>query len=63
MRNKLKNNLLYIGILIFSLTSLAEQLFPIEANLICFLKGFGCALGLVGAVVMIKKKAKRQSSR
>ena len=55
---KIKDNLFYIGVIIISLTLFVEHLFSIETNLTCFLKGFGCALQLVGAVVLIIKKGK-----
>jgi uncharacterized protein YbaP (TraB family) len=41
---------------VFSLSVLAKHLFPIESNIVDFFMGFGCALLLVGAVVLMKKK-------
>ena len=55
---KLKDNLFYIGVIIFSLTLFVEHLFTIETGLTCFFKGFGCGLQLVGVVVLIMKKRK-----
>jgi hypothetical protein len=54
----LKDNLFYIGVIIFSLSIFVEHLFSIETNLTCFLKGFACGLELIGVVVLIMKKRK-----
>ena len=53
---KLKDSLFYIGVIIISLTIFAEHLFPIGTSLSCFLKGFGCALQMVGVVVIMRKR-------
>jgi len=55
---KLKDNLFYIGVIIFSLTSFIEHLFSIETDLTCFFKGLGTGLELVGVVVLIMNKRK-----
>ena len=54
----LKDNLFYIGVLIFSLTLFVEHLLSIESNLTCFIKGFGCGIQIVGVVVLIRNKWK-----
>lgn len=56
MRNFIKNNMFYIGIILFSLTSFLEQLFWGENNITCFLKGFACGLEIIGAFILIKRK-------
>jgi hypothetical protein len=58
MLKNFKDNLFYIGVIIFSLTLFVEHLFSIETDLTCFFKGFGCGLELVGAVILIAKKRK-----
>ena len=58
MSTKLKDNLFYIGVIIFSLTLFVEHLFSIEASVTCFFKGFGCGLELVGVVILMMKKQK-----
>ena len=58
---KLKENLFYIGVIIFSLTLFVEHLLSIETGLTCFFKGFGTALELVGAVILILKKNKNNN--
>jgi len=55
---KLKDNLFYIGVIIFSLTLFVEHLFSIKTDFTCFVKGFGCGLQLVGVVILIIKKNK-----
>ena len=56
MCKKVRDNLFYIGILIFSITMLFEHLFLGESNLTCFLKGFACGLGIVGIIFIFKNK-------
>ena len=56
MLKKLKDNLFYIGIIIFSLTLFAEHSFLGESNFTCFMKGFACGLELVGVVIIFKNK-------
>ena len=58
---KLKDNLFYIGVIIFSLTLFLEHLFSIQTGITCFFKGFGCGLLLVGAVVLNMKKRKESN--
>ena len=53
---KVKDNLLYIGIIVVSLTLFVQHLFSIESNITHFFMGFGCALQLVGAFVLMRKK-------
>lgn len=52
----LKDNLFYIGILVFSITMFLEHLVLGENNLTCFLKGFSCGLEIVGSFFIFKKK-------
>lgn len=54
MRIKLRDNLFYIGVLIFSITLFCEHLFLGENNLTCFFKGFSCGLEIVGAFIIIR---------
>lgn len=61
MREKFRDNLFYIGLLIMSLTLFAEHLFSVENNLTCFLKGAACGLELVGIIVMLKNKNKKKN--
>lgn len=56
----LKDNLFYIGVVIFSLTLFAEHLFSGETNITCFMKGFACGIELVGVVILIKNKKRRE---
>lgn len=58
MIEKFKNNMLYIGILIFSLTLFFEHLIFGETDITCFIKGFACGLGLVGVIILIKNNKK-----
>jgi len=48
-----RENLFYIGVIIFSLMLLIEHLFSVNTNTIHFFKGFGIGLELVGAVLLI----------
>ena len=45
-------NLLYTGLLLFSLAQLFGHLWG-AGNAVCFLKGFGCGLVLAGAAAML----------
>ena len=56
MCKKVRDNLFYIGILIFSITMFCEHLFLGESNLTCFLKGFACGLEIVGIIFIFKNK-------
>ncbi|MCL2596400.1 MAG: hypothetical protein FWD66_01810 [Paludibacter sp.] len=56
MKKKIKENLFYIGVIIFSLTLFAENLFEIKTNFTAFCSGFGIGLELVGVFFLIKKK-------
>lgn len=58
MCKKIRDNMFYIGIIIFCLTMFFEQLFLGETNLTCFLKGFACGLEILGAFILIKNKKK-----
>jgi uncharacterized membrane protein len=57
----LRERLFYIGVIVFSLTLLIEQLFPINANVIAFFKGLGAGLEFLGAVFLIIKKTSHKS--
>ena len=57
---KLKDNLFYIGIVIFSLTLFVKHLFSIQSGIIEFIMGFGVGLELVGVVILIMKKRKER---
>ncbi len=61
MRERFRDSLFYIGLLIMSLTLFAEHLFSVENNLTCFLKGAACGLELVGIIVMLKNKKRSNS--
>lgn len=56
MCKKLRDNLFYIGILIFSITVFCEHLFFGENDLTCFFKGFACGLEIVGVYFVFKNK-------
>lgn len=56
MYKKMRDNMFYIGILIFSITLFCEHLFLGENNLTCFFKGFACGLEIVGIVFIFKNK-------
>lgn len=45
-------NLLYIGLLLFSLSHIFGHLWG-EENVVCFMKGFGCGLTLVTVAAMV----------
>ena len=57
---QLSNNLFYIGVIILSLTLFAEHLFLGETNFSCFLKGFAAGIQLVGVIVLIRNKWKKE---
>ena len=59
MLKKIKDNLFYIGVIIFSLTLFIEHLFMGETNLTCFLKGFACGIQLAGVVILMMNKNKK----
>ena len=54
--SNVKDNLLYIGLIVFSLTVFVQHLFSIETDLTCFFMGLGCGLQLVGVFVLMKKR-------
>ena len=56
MLTELKENLFYIGVIVFSMTLFVEHLFSIVTGLTCFFKGFGCGLELGGAIILVIKK-------
>jgi len=56
MLKKIRDNMFFIGVIIFSLTLFVEHLLTGETNLTCFFKGFACGLELVGIVVIFKNK-------
>lgn len=55
MLKEIKDNMFYIGILIFSLTLFMEHLLFGETHITCFIKGFACGIQLVGVILLIKK--------
>lgn len=58
MKQKIKENLFfifYIGVIVFSLTLLVENLFAIKTNFTDFCKGFGVGLELAGIFFIIKR--------
>ena len=61
MREKFKNNMFYLGILLMSLTLFCEHLFFGETNFTCFLKGLSCGLEFVGIVIIFMKKQNREN--
>ena len=61
LKSKLKNNLFYIGVIIFSLTLFIEQLCSIETNFTHLIKGFGVGIQLVGVVILFMKKGKESN--
>ena len=61
LKSKLKDNLFYVGVIIFSLTLFIEQLCSIETNFTHFIKGFGVGIQLVGVVILFMKKGKENS--
>ena len=56
MLKKIRDNLFYIGIIIFSLTLITEQLFLGETNITSFLKGFTSSILLIGVVILFKNR-------
>ena len=56
MLQKIRDNMFYIGVLIFSLTLFAEHLFLGETHFTCFLKGFACGLELVRIIILMKNR-------
>lgn len=50
--------LLYIGLLLFSLSHVLGHLLG-EGNVMCFLRGAGCGLALVGAAAMLWQRPGR----
>lgn len=58
MCKKTRDNMFYIGILIFTITMFCEHLFLGENNFTCFLKGFACGLEIIGIVIIFKKRNK-----
>ena len=53
-----RDNMFYIGIILFSLVLFAEHLFSIETPVTCFFKGLACGLELVGVFFLIRKQRK-----
>jgi len=58
IKSNFKDNLFYIGVVIFSLTVFLEHLFSIENNFTQFIKGFAVGFQIVGAIVLIAKRRK-----
>jgi len=58
MAKGIKDNLFYIGVLIFSLTLFTEHLLSLSTPVTCFLKGFAAGIQIVGVVVLIKNRIK-----
>ena len=56
MMKKIRDNMFYIGILIFSLTMFLEHIFWGETAITAFIKGFGCGIELVGIFFLIRNK-------
>ena len=56
MLKKIRDKLFYIGIIIFSLTLITEQLFLGETNITSFLKGFASSILLIGVVILFKNR-------
>ena len=52
----LRESLLYIGVVVFTLTLFIEHSFPINTNIIVFFKGGSSVLALLGAVFLIIKR-------
>lgn len=52
--NKIRENMFYIGVLLFSITLFIEHLFLGETDLTCFLKGFACGIQLIGVIILIR---------
>jgi len=61
MLGKIKNNLLYIGLVILALALLVERLFPIETDVSCFFRGLGFGVLIGGIVALFLKKKEKQS--
>ena len=55
-RTKLKENLFFIGVIIFSLTIFLERLLSIDTNFAHFVKGFGVGLQLIGVIFLFMRK-------
>jgi hypothetical protein len=60
MLTKIKENLFYWGILIFSITLFIEHLWLGEINLTCFFKGFASGIQFIGVIFLIKRNKKRK---
>ena len=60
MLKKFRDNMLYIGMIIFSLTLVAEYLFLGGTNLtdfpLGFFKGFATGIMLIGIIILIKNR-------
>ena len=52
----IRDNMFYIGMLLFSVTMLLEHLFLKETGLTAFFKGFACGIQIVGIIFLIKNK-------
>ncbi len=58
---KLKDKLLYVGVITFLSITLIESMFEIHANLVHFIKGLAVGLQMVGVVVLLTKKKVNRS--
>ena len=56
MLKKLKEKLLYIGIIVFLLTLLVEHVFSVDTDFIDFCKGIGVGIVLGGVFNLMTKK-------
>jgi hypothetical protein len=45
-----RKNLIFLGLLFFSIILLVEHIWLGQANIVCFVKGFGSGIILVGMV-------------
>ena len=60
MLTKIRENLFYLGIAIFSITLFMQHTLTGETNLTCFFKGFASGLILTGVVFLIKRNKIRE---
>jgi len=58
----IRDNMFYIGVLIFSFTLFAEHLFLGETHFTCFMKGFACGIELVGIIILIRNRSLRNTN-
>ena len=54
--NILKENLFYIGVLVFAVTLLVEHLFSVDTEITGFCKGIGVGLLLAGVIKLLTRK-------